>query len=88
MSRYIDADALKKKKVYCAERHENVVSVAEIDWQPTADVIEVVRCKDCIYSFMSISGKKVLYCDMHPSDDHLDLDKDYFCSYGERRAEG
>ena len=41
MSRYIDADKLKEKKVYSAERHENVVPVAEIDWQPTADVVEV-----------------------------------------------
>lgn len=51
----------------------------------TADVVEVVRCKDCIYSFMSISGETVLYCDMHPSDDHLELNKNYFCAYGERR---
>ena len=41
MSRYIDADKLKEKKVYSAERRENVVPVAEIDWQPTADAVEV-----------------------------------------------
>lgn len=58
-----------------------------IENAPTADVVEVVRCKDCIYSFMSISGEKVLYCDMHPSDDHLGLDKDHFCSYGERKEQ-
>ena len=49
------------------------------------DIIEVVRCKDCIYSFMSITGETVLYCDMRPSDDHLGLDKNYYCADGERK---
>ena len=35
--RLIDADALKEKKVYCPERHEKVVPVAEIDWMPTVE---------------------------------------------------
>ena len=61
--------------------------VREIENAPEEDVVEVVRCKDCIYSFMSITGKTVLYCDMHPSDDHLELDKDYYCAYGERRTD-
>jgi hypothetical protein len=50
-----------------------------------ADVAEIVRCKDCIYSFMSITGETVLYCDMYPSDDHLGWDKDHYCSYGDRK---
>ena len=37
--RLIDADALKTKKVYSKERHENVVPVAEIDWMPTVDAV-------------------------------------------------
>ena len=61
--------------------------VREIENAPEEDVVEVARCKDCIYSFMSITGKTVLYCDMHPSDDHLELDKDYYCAYGERRTD-
>lgn len=43
MSRYIDADALKTKKRYSAEFHENVVAVAEIDWMPTIDAVPVVH---------------------------------------------
>ena len=35
MSRLIDADKLKEKKEYSQERHEYIVSVAQIDWQPT-----------------------------------------------------
>lgn len=38
---YIERGALKQKKVYSVERHERVVPVAEIDWMPAADVVEV-----------------------------------------------
>lgn len=41
MSRYIDADALKRKKRHSTEFHENVVAVAEIDWMPTVDAVPV-----------------------------------------------
>lgn len=43
MSRYIDADKAKEKKVYSKDRHEYVVPVAELDWLPTADVQEVMH---------------------------------------------
>ena len=33
--RLIDADKLKEKKEYSKARHEYIVSVAQIDWQPT-----------------------------------------------------
>lgn len=48
MADYISREAVKEKKVYLLERREFVVPVAEIDWLPAADVVEVVRCKDCI----------------------------------------
>jgi hypothetical protein len=52
---------------------------------PSADVVEVVRCKDCehwggvIYGFVcrKFSGIETKIC-MHADD---------FCSYGERRSE-
>lgn len=61
--------------------------IRRINRAKVVDAVEVVRCKDCIYSFMSITGKTVLYCDMHPSDDHLNLDKNYYCADGERRED-
>jgi hypothetical protein len=49
---YIERGALKQKKVYSLERHEYVVPVAEIDWMPAADVVDVRHgewiAKDCI----------------------------------------
>ena len=78
--RYIDADALKEKKVYSVERHECVVPVAEIDWQPTADVVEVVRCRECNHCF---TDDRTMYCERATGLDEILPDD--FCSYGKRR---
>lgn len=53
---YIDREKLKTEKVYSEERHEYIVPVAVIDWQPAADVAQVVRCKDCQYWKDGICG--------------------------------
>jgi hypothetical protein len=45
MSRYIDADNYKKDLIQLGFLPALVVSV--LDKQPTVDVVEVVRCKDC-----------------------------------------
>ena len=71
MSRLIDADALKTKKRYSAEFHENVVAVAEIDWMPNIDAVQVVRCGKC-------ANRK--YCE-NPQK----VDSDWFCADGERK---
>ena len=52
MARYIDADALLDKRWDVPFETKNahyvqVVDVADIEEAPTADVVEVVRCKDC-----------------------------------------
>lgn len=53
---------------------------------PTADVVPVVRCKDCKYayinSFSAASG--VALC----SSSAKVMQQDDFCSYGERRDGG
>ena len=53
-----------------------------VDEQPTADVVEVVRCNDCKHlNPMEIGGyRKCLR-------DNLWKDTDDFCSRGERRKE-
>ena len=72
--RLIDADEIKKKKVYVVERHEKVVPVAEIDW---ADSIDIVRCKDCKHFEPEREG----YCPYN----HLFTVPEWFCADGERR---
>ena len=68
--RYIDADKLQEE---FKESHGGKRSLL-IDTQPTADVVEVVRCKNCKHR------KKNTFClyNMRYEDDNG------FCSYGER----
>lgn len=49
---------------------------------PTADVVEVVRCKDCKH----YTSKGTCACDQWLFDDvNIDVMLNDFCSYGERR---
>lgn len=47
MSRYIDREDLLKNLKQFAPEHLTPLIVMLIEKQPTADVVEVVRCKDC-----------------------------------------
>ena len=86
MARYIDADALMEKLLSRLKDGEVLyrISPQEIDDAPTANVVEVVRCKDCKYNtFQQPNGtinchaKRNLICEFRSPDD--------FCSYGERK---
>ena len=85
---YIDCEKCCHGKV-CSYRHiyHNMVVACE-HWMPTADVVEVVRCKDCKY-FTIDDGDILGVCDcariarnnggeIYPVEDH-------FCSYGKRK---
>jgi hypothetical protein len=56
---------------------------------PTADVVEVVRCKDCKYMKHDIAGEP--YCKFWTDatgdfpDYYCDVEYYGFCSYGERK---
>lgn len=43
MLEYIEREAIRKKNIYSYERHERVVPLAEIDWEPAADVVPVIH---------------------------------------------
>ena len=77
--RYISQNALIKE---IAKIHGNLSTknVGQAIWDtPTADVVEVVRCKDCIYS--SCFGKICHY------SVGRNVQPEHYCSYGERREE-
>ena len=88
--KYIDANEInytmasvywgkdKGKDVY---RRTFVAFRSDIDELPTADVAEVVRCKDCKYWIPDEIGRR--YCELI---DCWTGDRD-FCSRGERREE-
>jgi hypothetical protein len=60
-----------------------VMSVQDIDNAPTADVVEVVRCKDCKYW---VEDKDFgMFCS-HWGSTLTESRENDFCSYGERRA--
>lgn len=88
MPRYIDADALRKEHCeYCnaIKDDPNCDICATMQWvneTPTADVVEVVRCKDCRYrTDYGKSEQALWFCD---ANEHWCRDDD-FCSSGERR---
>jgi hypothetical protein len=75
------------------ERYGYLGSV-DIQSIPTADVVEVVRCKDCMHwhkdegwcdkhsHFILPNGE---FCHVWESADWKMFDADYFCADGERR---
>lgn len=98
MTRYIDEnDFLDLFYVASAGQDKAFIAAVEmvIADTPTADVVEVVRCRDCKYRYDDLCP--MYYVDEISWDDdgwtetdHVvhDLTKDDdFCSYGERRKE-
>ena len=53
--------------------------------QPAADVVEVVRCKDCKHRRDDEDFVRGHYCVKRPSNGGYFCEDDDFCSYGERR---
>ena len=64
---------------------DNAISC--IEEAPAADVVEVVRCKDCkhatFYSCKNDACYKAILCEYQIGPE----DENFFCSYGERRTE-
>lgn len=92
MSRYIDADALLEwiKAVWDLDsewineiKATAVIkqTISDIEHEPTADVVEVVRCKDCKHW-----SKEFEACYIH---DFCEIfQSDYYCASGERKEDG
>lgn len=82
MPRYIDAnDFMMTLKQFTPDRTVKIGAVTlALDAVPTADVVEVVRCKDC--KWFNDFG-----CAIWIVDESDKPRKDDFCSFGERREE-
>ena len=97
MSRYIDADnALRmmrnsKQDNPCDTQNKGVWKIAHdcciscLDAAPTADVVEVVRCEDCVYC-RYVDGADIYKCDRRGYYSEEVKPTDY-CSRGERGSE-
>ena len=89
MTRYIDADKIEYEDMLYPRGDGNyeecqIAYRDQIDDIPTANVVEVVRCKDCKYWQDNNGGYPNQNCrwmkDETPDDDD-------YCSYGERAEE-
>lgn len=85
---FLDADVLA---VYGDEYSEWGYSLDKIKEivsnTPTVDAVEVVRCKECKHHHWEqepCHGKTVHYCDL-PHMSGVEVFKEFFCYYGERK---
>ena len=94
MAEYIERGALRKRledfSEWCRDgRKEGVDFVLDrpLPNTPAADVVEVVRCKDCKYAkvYNDIIGEPHLFCCNGKSIYRRKVDFDDFCSNGERK---
>ena len=91
MSDYISREAAIKeaRNLYPSIDHYctsvKAVTLRDLNAIPAADVVEVVRCKDCVYAMADDSGYNTFWCSvMFPMPLN---ERDHFCSDGKRRTE-
>lgn len=80
MPRYIDADKADIERIYNIHGECYIEDVKDwLDEQPTADAVEVIRCKDCAVPHNSWTG-----C---PNLNGLIPPADFYCARGERKEQ-
>lgn len=81
MARYIDAEKAVARFEAClwGKDYDGVLAKSCIDDTPTADVVEVVRCKECIYW-----NRNYCHNTMRYYGTKIFIQEDDFCSRGER----
>lgn len=82
MAEYIDREALLKRIKDDFMPLSLAIVFKHIHNAPAADVVPVVRCKYCKYSYEDFNG---LYCSYGPCDGY-NVPDDFFCKAGERRG--
>lgn len=89
-------DALEAAARYCADDDGSCSNpnadlrelLDDIEAIPAADVVEVVRCKDCMHScewHNKRTGESGRVCELASEPDLCEVDDDHFCAYGERK---
>lgn len=82
MAEYIEREALMRNLKQFAPEQLTPLIESLIQKQPAADVVEVVRCKDCKYWQDNNGGYPHEECKWSENETP---DLDDFCSYGERK---
>ena len=91
MSRYIDVDALMhelEREVELADDWKTAHEIANVvKYFPSADVVEVVRCKDCKYYLQSSEKCELVDTRLHFYETNKVWTNGSFCSWAERRSD-
>ena len=74
-------DGLNNPNRMKAFGHDAIEILTEIEYAPTVDAVEVVRCKDCKH--MEVTPYNLRLCNVWDSINGMG--DDGFCNYGERR---
>lgn len=88
--RLIDANAMRDDWLENCENeyvYDTNAVLDSTDSQPTVDAVEVVRCRECKHHYWEqepCHGKSVHYCKL-PYMRDVEVFKDFFCYYGERK---
>ena len=81
--KYIDAARLIRRLENRTYRAKGKF-IEMVNEQPAADVVEVVRCKDCKHAHMTMDGY-CKYCDIWFPDEKEYMPGDYYCASGEKK---
>ena len=93
MARYIDAEKLDNdgwsaSRTYPQDAHTMVYETKKMTDFPAADVVPVVRCKDCRwFDLTDPCGTLTPNAHRCKRVTRLWMEDDTFCAYGERREE-
>lgn len=95
MAEYIERESLVNRLTdlhdWCKDERKKGLeqSICIVHEQPAADVVEVVRCKDCKYLYCLSAIDRRFYCRHTPHGlQGINIIEDNpYCSYGERREE-
>ena len=91
MAKFDSKEYARQMRENCVKDHNGNIICSDELWEqiasiieniPAADVVEVVRCKECI--FWEKGKGYTPYCN-HPDSMLMDTNADDFCSYGERK---
>lgn len=92
--RKVDMKDALQEKVFNNLTDEFYGAMQMLDELQPADVVPVVRCKDCKYVYCHIyhGWQEPIYTCTHlrsrwNSNNDLDVNPDNFCSYGERKED-
>lgn len=87
MRKYIDAGKMLEE--YKHSIYDTTDLAEMLNYMPAADVVEVVRCKDCTMYKRDKELAEANYCDPNFYCGLLrtEMDEDGYCSYGRRKGE-